>query len=335
MLAWGSIFPRNARVVNRLFAQSAYKRRRQRVGPRLYSMEGMDPRSPYSPLITHDRPTSRCEGPESRLPPLQRALGLHGQAWAALDPAGAAAGAFGVPAPDARAPQHVVAWATRCAAGLCNALGRPLQPTLEPPRDEDYEHAVLHRGLMAFRAQASHDWFNLLTWRLWPLSKAALNLRAGLHLRAALRACQGAPGQRIPRDLWRQRLANLDEGGCVVREDWLATAALDDHGVYRAKDGPLAGRDLWLFGHGALELIHDQPLADWSRLRLFVVPVPALEDEALARRILTLDPSLEPMLSPEIRELSAQALPFFCAALRFAAADPFAPPFRSVAFPYP
>lgn len=278
-------------------------------------------------------------------PLLERALGTGLAAWRALDPDGAAAHARGVPPAASRPPEAVIAWARAQLEGapICNALGTPLVPTLDPPRDEEYEHAILHRGVMAFRPRGSHDWFNLFTWRRWPLAKAALNLRAGLHHQAARAAlvqagARLAPGQRLQRDRWGQRLANLDEGGCVVRADWLAAAtAADDHGVLRASAPPAAGADLWLFGHAALELLHDAPDDPaLARLRMFVLPIAALDDELLARRILTLDPSLEPALSPLLPDLMAlRPRGFFTAALRFAPGDPFAAPFRSLALPWP
>ncbi len=264
---------------------------------------------------------------------LQRALGVAATHWTALEPGGA--GEQGLAA--ARAGYE--------EPPIVNALGLQLRPVESVPRSVHYEAVLLFRGEVAFRTDSYHDWFNLLSWRTWPLSKAALNLRHTLHYLARLRLLDaegycGRIGERLPRDGWMQVLANLDEGGCVAAESLLRDhARLDEGGAYHFTSLPAPDeleRGLRWFGHAVLEILHrERHLApeDGTRLRLWVTALPEPSDEDLARRILTLSPELEAGIQPLLPRLGTLR-PFFQRALRFAADDPFRKPVRSLWSPW-
>lgn len=267
------------------------------------------------------------------------ALGADLARWRALDPDGPAARAAGVPAE--RGPDEALAWARRCleASPVHNALGLPLRPVRDDGREGDYDHGVLYDGALPLRVPGTHDWFNLLCWWRWPLTKAALNLRVVLHHAARLRELYGAsaaPNRRVARDAWLQRLANLDEGGAVVRAGWLREhACVDAHGVLRRSGAPpIIGADFALCGHAALELLHRGDAAV-PRLRLFIVELPEVSDAALMARVLTFSPTLAGPLGPSLEALRADPRlhSTLAAALRFGDDDPFAGPFRSLALP--
>jgi hypothetical protein len=266
----------------------------------------------------------------SRLTPaLERALDWSRAAWDALDP-GAGSG------------RRDAAWAARYIADppVFNAFGLPVVPIDHPDRDVHYEVALLFRGHFAFRPGPWHDWFNLLSWRMWPRAKAALNLRHNLHYLVQLEArfpggWRDRLGVRIPRDLWMQTIAMLDEGGCVAsksilreharldgRNTWIWTSIPDQEGL---------NAGLRWFGHAVLEGLQlGRPAPP---LRMWVTALPELSDEALARRILTFDPGLEARIAPLLAQLE-RVEAWYRAAVRFAAGDPFRKPGWSIYSPW-
>lgn len=198
---------------------------------------------------------SRGEALHPAAQALTRALAPAREAWRALTPR--AGGPEGVGLIVGKMQKFPV----------LNACGKPLTPTTQLSRTTFYEWAILRDAQLSIRSEGWHDWFNLLTWHHWPLSKAALNLRNVLQYLGQLEhlyADQGLSqvGRTVPRDVWMQTVAMLDEGGCVATTELLATQAeLDARRVYTWKPGCTAQdiqRGLRWFGHAALETLQLQ-----------------------------------------------------------------------------
>jgi hypothetical protein len=253
---------------------------------------------------------------DTTLPVWQRALGTSLPLWHTLDP-------------DAAGASRTTNYANQRLEALqvTTASGRPLRAEVGVARTLHYDVAILQHGRMDFRLKTDHDWFNLLSWLTWPRAKAALNLRHVLHYRLLLLQRTGSldsadKGERIARDGWMQRLAGLDEGGCIV------TPSLLDHfthrgdwGLYHWHSSPTPeqlDRNLRWFGHAAIEHLRHSP----SPLRLWVTTLETLDDTALMHRVLTFSPELQPDITRVLDGL-APILPSFVDAIHFDPDDPF------------
>ena len=154
--------------------------------------------------------------------------------------------------PDAHALNallHEAAPAARTAAG------RSLRFDPAPAATEGYEVCIYDDGRVPTRPDDWHDYFNALSWCVWPRSKAALN--AAHVAEIAARRVAGLPG-RGPR---RDALTQFDECGMVVVSsdpailDGLAGHAWPEVFVRRRTNLP-ATAAFMLLGH-----------ASWDQLR--------------------------------------------------------------------
>lgn len=235
------------------------------------------------------------------------------------------------------------------------STGAQLRPTLVQDKSAQYEASVLRTAQLPFRFSSWHDWFNLLSWQVWPLAKAALNLRQVLHYLIQLEQRQPEqwrhqPGVSVERDLWMQTLAMLDEGGCIATREFLQThTQLDARRVYVPRSPILPevlNRGISFFGHASLEFLQARidaerlaiPIPETAAgLRLFVLEVPALDDYVAATRILTFQPSLEASLRrqlPALERMGVRLLPELVQMWCFSADDPFRKPVFSVLDPW-
>lgn len=275
--------------------------------------------------MTHlPRDENTCQ---SRQGVLENALGPSRDLWSQIDP-------------DAGPGRWTIEWANRFLeeTSIRNACGLPIQADIHAADTCHYEVAILFRGALAFRMSGYHDWFNILSWRKWPRSKAALNLRHTLHYLAQLERLHphdgwSQLGRKLPRDPWMQCIAMLDEGGCVTSEDLIREYAdLDDRRIYqwrRPAGLEALDRGLHWFGHAVLEVIKlGQPAP-----RMWVTVLPEVDDDALARRVLTFAPELETTIAPLLERLP-EVDAWFREAIRFGPDDPFLKPGRSILAPW-
>ncbi|HEY9199107.1 MAG TPA: DUF3025 domain-containing protein [Gammaproteobacteria bacterium] len=94
--------------------------------------------------------------------------------------------------------------------------GRPLRIVPQDGRpqrfEEHYAPRIHQTGELQTRRANWHDFFQFLTWLIFPRSKAAINALHVPHARARL-ANEGDPGRRTPLE---NMLSLFDEGGAVV-----------------------------------------------------------------------------------------------------------------------
>ncbi|MFM7200571.1 MAG: DUF3025 domain-containing protein [Myxococcota bacterium] len=235
------------------------------------------------------------------------------------------------------------------------SAGAILRPTVQQDKSEQYEAAVLRRAELPFRFSSWHDWFNLLSWQVWPRAKAALNLRQVIHYLIQLEKrspeqWKAAPGRTVERDLWMQTLAMLDEGGCIATTSFLRQhTELDARRVYLPR-GPIMPEVLAdgvsFFGHASLEFLQGRidaerrghPCTETAPgLRLFVLEVSDLKDEVAASRILTFEPSLYESVwrqLPALERMEIRLSPDMLQLFRFQMDDPFRKPVYSLLDPW-
>lgn len=206
-------------------------------------------------------------------------------------------------------PQPATWRAALEAGGLAGPLvtrsGLPIVFAWSPPKSRArrrpgpvdlgaiYDERIFVRGEVPSRADAWHDFLNMLVWATFPASKLALNARQ----RVALRATVPEGATRIPGARTREQdaLTMLDEGGLVVLATAQAAEAVTD-ALNRSDPDALAGHvragtaRVFAFGH----TLHEHLLSHAGTVRalalpLFVEAVPdpldaaiALADEALA-----------------------------------------------------
>lgn len=87
---------------------------------------------------------------------------------------------------------------------IVNSSGLTIQFGTQADNDIAYEMCIASSGHVPTREANWHDYFNALTWLIWPRSKAALNQ---LHIRA---------GMAARRNRQRDALTLLDESGVIV-----------------------------------------------------------------------------------------------------------------------
>lgn len=138
------------------------------------------------------------------------------------------------------------------APGTVTASGKPVHFDAGPAPLEGYEARIHDTGAVPTRANDWHDFFNALSWCVWPRSKAALN---AAHVREiAARRAAGIAGRGPLRDA----LTQFDECGLlVVSSDPAIPERLTAHEwqeVFWARRAELAGNTAFLvFGHGSWE----------------------------------------------------------------------------------
>lgn len=93
-------------------------------------------------------------------------------------------------------------------AAVCTANGQILRPVM--PQGGSFESRIFEQGELEFREGNWHDLFNVLTWLVFPQSKAALNAR---HYSALSEA---AAVNRHRRGAVRDALTLIDESGLLV-----------------------------------------------------------------------------------------------------------------------
>ncbi|MFN9389037.1 MAG: DUF3025 domain-containing protein [Betaproteobacteria bacterium] len=162
----------------------------------------------------------------------------------------------------------------------------------------DWERRLATTGEIPVRQGSWHDLFNLLAWRAFPRTKAAVN---GAHLEALVHEAEGRRGPR------RDALAAFDEDGLVVacEDDDLEALVRDfrwrelfvDH-----RDAACARLHALVFGHALCEKLL-APFKGITGKALFVaVPpgfgrLPPSEQRALADRIAA--PQVAGLISPQ------------------------------------
>ena len=138
------------------------------------------------------------------------------------------------------------------APGTVTASGKPVRFDAGPAPAEGYEARIHDTGAVPTREQDWHDFFNALSWCVWPRSKAALN---AAHVREIeTRRAAGIAGRGPLRDA----LTQFDECGLlVVSSDPDIPALLSAHEwleVFWHRRAQLAGNTAFLvFGHGSWE----------------------------------------------------------------------------------
>lgn len=136
------------------------------------------------------------------------------------------------------------------APDTVTASGRPVRFVSRPEPLTDYERRIYETGAVPTRESDWHDFFNALSWCVWPRSKAALN---AAHVREAeARRAAGLMGRGARRDA----LTQFDECGLlVVSSDPVVPALLAAHEwleVFWRRRGQLPGTTAFLvFGHGS------------------------------------------------------------------------------------
>lgn len=153
------------------------------------------------------------------------------------------------PLPDAAALHALL---HEAAPGTTTASGQPVRFDAAPAAVEGYEAHIHDTGAVPTRSNDWHDFFNALSWCVWPQSKAALNTA---HVREiAARRAEGIAGRGPLRDA----LTQFDECGLlVVSSDPQIPALLAEHEwleVFWHRRAQLAGNTAFLvFGHGSWE----------------------------------------------------------------------------------
>lgn len=138
------------------------------------------------------------------------------------------------------------------APDTTTASGQPVRFDAAPAAVEGYEARIHDTGAVPTRSNDWHDFFNALSWCVWPRSKAALNTA---HVREiAARRAAGIGGRGPLRDA----LTQFDECGLlVVSSDPQIPALLAAHEwleVFWHRRAQLAGNTAFLvFGHGSWE----------------------------------------------------------------------------------
>lgn len=100
-------------------------------------------------------------------------------------------------------------WNAHVPSGLTSVAGAPIRFIPQPPKRPDrmpYDESIYTHGQVPSRSDNWHDFFNMLVWLTFPLTKRAINARQ----RAAFRPHASA---RTPE---QDALAMLDEGGALV-----------------------------------------------------------------------------------------------------------------------
>lgn len=166
------------------------------------------------------------------------------------------------------------------------------------PFEERYEARIHLKGEMAFRERNWHDLLNVLTWLVFPKSKAALNARhyRALEERRALAGGAGSPaGARgAPnRGPEQDALTLFDEGGVIV-------ASCDDQLLelirtfswkelfWRSRDRIRSRMRFMLFGHALYEKAL-RPFIGVTGRGVLLGTEPGLLGEPLAAQLAALD----------------------------------------------
>jgi hypothetical protein len=142
------------------------------------------------------------------------------------------------------------------APATVTASGKPVRFDAGPAPAEGYEARIHDTGAVPTRANDWHDFFNALSWCVWPRSKAALN---AAHVREIdARRANGTAGRGPLRDA----LTQFDECGLlVVSSDPDIPRLLAAHEwqeVFWNRRDRLAGNTAFLvFGHGSWEQLRN------------------------------------------------------------------------------
>lgn len=138
------------------------------------------------------------------------------------------------------------------APAAASGSGRPIRFVLPPDDGPAYEQHIHATGEVPTRPGDWHDFFNALTWCVWPRSKSVCNR---LHLREqADRAAAGLSGRGPLRDA----LTQFDECGIVVvSTDPEIPALLAAHAweeaFWQRRARLLESTRFMIFGHGSWE----------------------------------------------------------------------------------
>lgn len=142
------------------------------------------------------------------------------------------------------------------APGAVTASGKPVHFDAEVMPLAGYETHIHDSGAVPTRDGDWHDFFNALSWCIWPRSKAALN---AAHVREiAIRRAGGLAGRGARRDA----LTQFDECGLlVVSSDPAVPELLAAHAwleVFWHRRRQLPGSTAFLvFGHGSWEQLRN------------------------------------------------------------------------------
>lgn len=172
------------------------------------------------------------------------------------------------------------------ASPISSASGQRLRVVTEvdDTSAEAYERRVLDRGELFVRPDTWHDRFNVVAWRMFPRTKAALN--AG-HVAELDRQTTPLRSRR------RDALTGFDEDGLVIA---CADAALErcvrefrwrDLFVSRRRQ-VIDGFEAVVFGHALLEKLRD-PFVGVTGKALFVAVPPDFFDACWPDKLARLD----------------------------------------------
>jgi hypothetical protein len=182
-------------------------------------------------------------------------------------------------------------WNAHVPSGLSSAFGAPIRFFPQGPKRPDrlpYDESIYTFGKVPSRPRNWHDFFNMLVWLTFPLTKRAINARQ----RALLR-----PGAKV-RTPEQDALAMLDEGGALV----LTNEPIDDI-VNRGDAEALArsGARVLILGHA----IYEHLVLGRGAVRAFVQVIHGANDARAADR------ELAAMLerAPLVHDKSRLALP--------------------------
>lgn len=153
----------------------------------------------------------------------------------------------------------------------CTASGKPLRFEHATPVQAGYEAHIHDSGAVPTRENDWHDFFNALSWCVWPHSKAALN---AAHMREIEQRRRAGLSGRGPR---RDALTQFDECGMVVVSSapdipaLLAAHAWPE--VFWQRRAELAGNTAFLLlGHGSWDQLRRPFVGLCARTLHRVVP---------------------------------------------------------------
>lgn len=180
--------------------------------------------------------------------------------------------------------QACARWRPRPESGS----GRPLVPVSQVLPGRAYERHIYGTGQLPTRGRNWHDFFNLLVWLSFPVTKSALN-----RCHVAAQARRAADTARTPQE---QALTQFDETGVVVACGVPELAELlREHAwktlFWQRRREVEAAFKPFLFGHGLLE----KALAPFAAMtgKAIVIDVPAeFFEPPLASQIARLDAPL-------------------------------------------
>ncbi len=155
-----------------------------------------------------------------------------------------------------------------------------------------FERHVAATGAVPVRERSWHDLFNLLAWRAFPRTKAAVN---AAHLAALAREPEGRRGPR------RDALAGFDEDGLIVACEDESLAALvrgfrwRDLFVHR-RAAASQGLHAFAFGHALCEKLLS-PFKGITGKAVFVSVAPGFGQLPLSERLSRADALAAPLVA--------------------------------------